>query len=262
MKRFNNFRRLLRAAAVMTAVAAMTFAGCTKVDDTLGSNLVPDNQQMKAGYETFGALTLKGDLNPRRYVETRLYQTDSLITSNLTYGYMGSMLSDTFGLRTAGFLTQYVPYEIDSGYFGFRPILDSAIILLSISSYGSDTLTSQEYNVYEVVSNKYLTEKPVESGKSERDTTFYLNFDPVKAGVVGDDVLFTFTFPDGKETGPATTYATMKPTQKGREFINRLMLQEGTYKGDYSIYSLDSLVCQSPVLLNGYGSSFFPACIH
>ena len=113
-----------------------------------------------------------------------------------TYGYMGSMLSDTFGLRTAGFLTQYVPYEIDSGYFGFRPILDSAIILLSISSYGSDTLTSQEYNVYEVVSNKYLTEKPVESGKSERDTTFYLNFDPVKAGVVGDDVLFTFTFPD------------------------------------------------------------------
>lgn len=123
----------------MTAVAAMTFAGCTKVDDTLGSNLVPDNQQMKAGYETFGALTLKGDLNPRRYVETRLYQTDSLITSNLTYGYMGSMLSDTFGLRTAGFLTQYVPYEIDSGYFGFRPILDSAIILLSISSYGSDT---------------------------------------------------------------------------------------------------------------------------
>ena len=61
---------------------------------------------------------------------------------------MGSMLSDTFGLRTAGFLTQYVPYEIDSCYFGFRPILDSAIILLSISSYGSDTLTPQLYNVY------------------------------------------------------------------------------------------------------------------
>ena len=111
MKRFNNFRRLLRAAAVMTAVAAMTFAGCTKVDDTLGSNLVPDNQQMKAGYETFGALTLKGDLNPRRYVETRLYQTDSLITSNLTYGYMGSMLSDTFVLPTAPVVTIYYASE-------------------------------------------------------------------------------------------------------------------------------------------------------
>lgn len=81
---------------------------------------------------------------------------------------------------------------------------------------GSDTVTPQLYNVYEVVSNKYLTEKPVESGKSERDTTFYLNFDPVKAGAVGNEVLFTFTFPDGEKTGPATTYATMKPTQNGR----------------------------------------------
>lgn len=163
MKRFNNFRRLAPRRRRRDGRRCDDIRGCTKVDDTLGSNLVPDNQQMKAGYQTFGALTLTGDLNPRRYVETRLYQTDSLITSNLTYGYMGSMLSDTFGLRTAGFLTQYVPYEIDSGYFGFRPILDSAIILLSISSYGSDTLTSQEYNVYEVVSNKYLTEKPVEA---------------------------------------------------------------------------------------------------
>lgn len=145
---------------------------------------------------------------------------------------MGSMLSDTFGLRTAGFLTQYVPYEIDSGYFGFRPILDSAIILLSISSYGSDTLTSQEYNVYEVVSNKYLTEKPVESGKSERDTTFYLNFDPVKAGVVGDDVLFTFTFPTERrrprhhvrhhETDPEGTGIHQPPDASGGHVQGRL----------------------------------------
>ena len=45
-----------------------------------------------------------------------------------------------------------------------------------------------------------------------------LNFDPVKAGVVGDDVLFTFTFPDGKETGPATTYATIvRPSLNSNE---------------------------------------------
>ena len=52
MKHCNNFRRMFRAAAVLAAVALMTFAGCTKVDDTLGSNLVPDNQQMKVGYTT------------------------------------------------------------------------------------------------------------------------------------------------------------------------------------------------------------------
>lgn len=233
-----------RALAAVAAVAAMTFAGCTKVDDTLGSNLVPDDQQMKAGYTTLGARTLEDKLNPKRYVETRLYQTDSLISSNISYGYMGSMLSDTFGLRSAGFLSQYLCYyvgQIDSGYFGYRPILDSAQILLSIASYGSDTLTPQLYNVYEVIDNKYLTDKPIAPGKSERDTTFYLNFDPVKEGVVGNDVLFSFTFPDGKSTGPSTISVTMKATDKGREFVNRLLLQGGAYKGDYSIYSADSL---------------------
>ena len=94
---------MFRAAAVLAAVALMTFAGCTKVDDTLGSNLVPDNQQMKVGYTTLGARTLAGKLDAAKYVETRLFQSDSLKASNISYGYMGSMLSDTFGLRTAGF---------------------------------------------------------------------------------------------------------------------------------------------------------------
>ena len=172
---------MFRAAAVLAAAALMTFAGCTKVDDTLGSNLVPDNQQMKVGYTTLGARTLAGKLDAAKYVETRLFQSDSLKASNISYGYMGSMLSDTFGLRTAGFLTQYLNvYEVKEGYFGYRPIFDSAQILITITSYGNDTLTPQKYNVYEIKSNKYLTEKPVAAGKTERDTVFYLNFDPVK----------------------------------------------------------------------------------
>ena len=239
MKRFNNFRRMLLPVAALAATIGLTLGGCTKVDDTLGGNLIPDNQQMRAGYVQ---LPRADELNPKKYVETRLFQTDSIVSSNITYGYMGSMLNDTLGHRSAGFLSQMVNYyKVDSGYFGYMPIFDSAQILLKVTSFGRDSVTEQSFAVYEVVSNKYLTEKPIAPNKSQRDSTFYLNFDPVKAGVVGDDVLFTFTFPDGKETGPATTYATMKPTQKGREFINRLMLQEGEYAGDYSIYSADSL---------------------
>ena len=239
MKRFNNFRRMLLPVAALAAAIGLTLGGCTKVDDTLGGNLIPDNQQMRAGYVQ---LPRADELNPKKYVETRLFQTDSIVSSNITYGYMGSMLNDTLGHRSAGFLSQMVNYyKVDSGYFGYMPIFDSAQILLKVTSFGRDSVTEQSFAVYEVVSNKYLTEKPIAPNKSQRDSTFYLNFDPVKAGAVGNEVLFTFTFPDGEKTGPATTYATMKPTQKGREFINRLMLQEGTYKGDYSIYSLDSL---------------------
>ena len=47
MKNYNNFRRtLLRTAASVLAAAAL-MAGCTKVDDTLGGNPIPEIPQMR-----------------------------------------------------------------------------------------------------------------------------------------------------------------------------------------------------------------------
>ena len=240
MKRFNNFRRMLLPVAALAAAIGLTLGGCTKVDDTLGGNLIPDNQQMRAGYVQ---LPRADELNPKKYVETRLFQTDSIVSSNITYGYMGSMLNDTLGHRSAGFLSQMVNYyKVDSGYFGYMPIFDSAQILLKVTSFGRDSVTEQSFAVYEVVSNKYLTEKPIAPNKSQRDSTFYLNFDPVAEGVyTPDEPLFTFTL-GGEGKYPSTTSAvTLEPTEAGKKYIRRLMLQEGEYAGDYSIYSADSL---------------------
>ena len=240
MKRFNNFRRMLLPVAALAATIGLTLGGCTKVDDTLGGNLIPDNQQMRAGYVQ---LPRADELNPKKYVETRLFQTDSIVSSNITYGYMGSMLNDTLGHRSAGFLSQMVNYyKVDSGYFGYMPIFDSAQILLKVTSFGRDSVTEQSFAVYEVVSNKYLTEKPIAPNKSQRDSTFYLKFDPVAEGVYNpDEPLFTFTL-GGEGKYPSTTSAvTLEPTEAGKKYIRRLMLQEGEYAGDYSIYSADSL---------------------
>ena len=240
MKRFNNFRRMLLPVAALAATIGLTLGGCTKVDDTLGGNLIPDNQQMRAGYVQ---LPRADELNPKKYVETRLFQTDSIVSSNITYGYMGSMLNDTLGHRSAGFLSQMVNYyKVDSGYFGYMPIFDSAQILLKVTIFGRDSVTEQSFAVYEVVSNKYLTEKPIAPNKSQRDSTFYLNFDPVAEGVYNpDEPLFTFTL-GGEGKYPSTTSAvTLEPTEAGKKYIRRLMLQEGEYAGDYSIYSADSL---------------------
>ena len=240
MKRFNNFRRMLLPVAALAATIGLTLGGCTKVDDTLGGNLIPDNQQMRAGYVQ---LPRADELNPKKYVETRLFQTDSIVSSNITYGYMGSMLNDTLGHRSAGFLSQMVNYyKVDSGYFGYMPIFDSAQILLKVTSFGRDSVTEQSFAVYEVVSNKYLTEKPIAPNKSQRDSTFYLNFDPVAEGVYNpDEPLFTFTL-GGEGKYPSTTSSvTLEPTEAGKKYIRRLMLQEGEYAGDYSIYSADSL---------------------
>ena len=240
MKQFNNFRRMLLPVAALAAAIGLILPGCTKVDDTLGGNLIPDNQQMKAGFVT---LPRASEINPKKYVETRLFQTDSIVSSNITYGYMGSMLNDTLGRRSMGFLSQMVNYyRVDSGYFGFMPIFDSAQIMLKITSFGRDSVTEQSFAVYEVLSNKYLTDKPIAPNKSQRDSTFYLNFDPVAEGVYDpDEPLFTFTL-GGEGKYPSTTTAvTLEPTPAGKKYISRLMLQEGKYKDDYSIYSADSL---------------------
>lgn len=233
MKRSNKFRAVLRTAAVALAASALTFAGCTDVDDTLGGNLIPGDQQMKAGYAVFDGSSRTEGLNSRKYVETRLFQTDSIVSSNIASGYMGSMADDTTGVRTAGFLTQFTNYYlVEEGSFGYKPFFDSVYIFLSINGYGADTLTDQEFGVYEVTSNRYLD-------KSE-DTTFYFTFDPEAEGILGER-LFTFSLGKSNNTGPATTAVTMQPTEAGRHFVNRLLLQEGEYAGDYSIYSTDSL---------------------
>lgn len=239
MKISNKLRRTLSAALVLTAAGMLTLGGCTKVDDTLGSNLVPEDQQMKTGYISLPGLK---EQSPENYVRTRLFQTDSIKASNIGSGYFGAMQSDTFGLRTAGFMSQYVSYyKIDNNFFGYKPFLDSVQLLLSIKSFGTDTLTHLDFEVYEITDNKYLTDK--------KDTLFYLNFSPEDAGVISEKPLFTFWM--GKEgdvvRGPATKAVRMEPTEEGETFIKRLMLQpiEGEpkwkYEGDYSIYSVDSL---------------------
>lgn len=243
MKRFNKNRSRLFSLTALTVVFALSVAGCTKVDDTLGGNLIPDNQQMKAGFIRLPAIS---DLNPRKYVETRLFQTDSIVGSNISYGFFGSQFNDTIGRRQAGFLAQMISYyTVDSGYFGYMPIFDSAQILLSVSKFGNDTLTEQEFAVYEVLSNDYITKN------TSGDSTFYLNFDPLDPDPVShsaapvynpDEPLFTFKL--GGKREPSTSNAiTMVPTDAGKRYINRLMLQEKgeKYYKDYSIYSTDSL---------------------
>ena len=80
MKQYNKSLRLLCAAVLLFAAAAGTFGGCTSVDDTLGGNLVPDNQQMRAGFIRLPESTS----DKTKYLSTRLYQSDSIASSNLS----------------------------------------------------------------------------------------------------------------------------------------------------------------------------------
>ena len=228
MKRFDRY--LAEAAAALALLA-----GCTQADDSLGSNLVPENQQMKTGYVSLPRRNAAGEYVRRTLVRTRPMQTDSIVSSKIGYGYMGSELNDTLGLRTAGFLTQYLDYieNFEAGMFGYRPFVDSVQLMMTIDQYGRDTLTPQLYEIYEVVNDDFLADK--------EDTTFYLNFRADE--YIDSEPLFTFTFPTEQTTDLASATVTLDIKTKGEHLLKRLLLQEGKYKDDYSIYtSADSIV--------------------
>lgn len=191
MIRSSKIRRAAELAAVLTAAGMVFFTGCTKVDDRLGAGYQPGDQQMKIGLKVFA---LAPDAE-RPYFETRLYKTDSLKASNLGEGYFGVMHDETFGRRTAGFLTQYRAVALsDTTGFGYQPIFDSIELKIKISNYGGDTLKPMTYNVYEVISNDYLNPSltaPAGAG-SVADTLFYPTFDPTP--YLNPNPVFTFTF--------------------------------------------------------------------
>jgi len=236
MMNYCNVRRVL-ARLLTAAVFAAAAVSCTTADDSLGFDFVPDNQKMKIRRAVLDPSTLGG----RRLLSTKLFRTDSVISSNISYGYFGAQSDPDFGRRSAGFLSQYLVVGLsDSTGFGYRPIFDSVQMLLSVASYKGDTLQPQKYNVYEVVGD-FLSDN--ENADGEADTVFYTSFDPFDINgrsCLSAEPAFTFTFPDGKTTGPATTAVTMTPTPTGMSLIRRLMLMEGEYAGnDMTIYRDD-----------------------
>ncbi len=232
MKNYRGVRKWLNAVLVLGVAGMLTFAGCTEVDDTLGYELVPGNQQMEMRLHSI-----------RKGFEARMFMSDSVKSSNLSYGYFGTTKSDTFGIRKAGFMTQYLWASISDrkNWYGYRPIFDSLQLLLSVSSYAGDTLQPQRFGVYRILNNDYLKDNDG-NGDGTTDTTFFTSFNPVAAGCVDEnDPLFTFTFPDGTTTGPATTAVTLEPTAAGLDYVKELMMQEGKYKNDSTVYTNDSL---------------------
>ena len=227
MKNYKSLSNILCTIIAINIAIVSTFTSCVKADDTLGGNLVPNDKEMVVGVTS---------LDNAELFETRLYQTDSVVMSNLTSGYIGAMRDDTTGLRTAGLFTQFRPFnKVDSGYFGYRPFMDSVQLLLNIISTGSDTLTTQKFNVYEITDNKYLADS--------KDSIFYLNFDPIPY-IDEANPLFTFELPNGVTNNSGPIGITLDPTEKGRHFIQRLMISNGDKgeagyvdpKVDYKVY--------------------------
>ncbi|MBO5875337.1 MAG: DUF4270 family protein [Alistipes sp.] len=260
MKSYANLRRLLNCVAAISIAAIALFSGCTTLsDDTLGFELIPENQRMQIRFKSFYAgrvykqtfdkeqnkfVTTSGDC---RSFRTTLYRSDSLVSSDLRVGYMGRErdLDKIFGERSASFASNFLfMSDIEEKGFGYLPIFDSMQVILSVTDFAGDTTHVQTYEVYEV--NRSIAEA-VDEGK---DSAAYINYDMEKL-YDSSKPLFTFQFPNqAKGVYTTTTEVTMQPTSLAPDsptwnFVRRLMLVPADtkswdgYADDVEVYKDD-----------------------
>ena len=237
----NSSKRLFRTIySLLFVVATLFVGGCTMdVDNTLGSNMMPEEQVMVMRHLKFkgnNIVRIGSDgsneevASGKNFIETRLYRTDSLLSSNTGIGYLGVRRSDTLGLRSAGFASTilYMNAIDEEKGFGYRPIFDTMHMVLTIKDYGGDTLVPIRYKVYEL-------EKPLVGNVLKRDenrkqdSVAYINCD--LGGVYNPDKpIFEFTFPNSDlGEGPATLMVPMDRTAYSWEFVRKLMLIPENY---------------------------------
>ncbi|MBR4850403.1 MAG: DUF4270 family protein [Alistipes sp.] len=254
-KLFRNITTLLLAVG-----ATALFTGCTMTADSmLGANMMPEEQVMVMkhlkyrGNNIVRINTTTGSnetipVSGKNFIETRQYRTDSILSSNLSVGYMGVRRSDIFGVRSAGFASSIIymnDLDKDKGW-GYLPIFDTMKMLLTINEWGGDTLTPVRFNIYELkgslIGNVLKTE----------DSTAYINCD-LSPIYDEDKPIFTFTFPaEGSTQGPATQIITLDPVAGSNnglsdqtwDFVRRLMLIPDDYNApgsDWDGYGRDSI---------------------
>lgn len=239
--------RKIFAAAFASLAAVLLSWSCTREGDgTLGSEFIPDGQRLEMRHKSFYAgKVIKYDVDTKEYItdenhkifETTLYRTDSIVSSNISSGYMGVQDDpQAFGKRTAGFASEFLfMSDIDEEGFGYKPIFDSLQMLLSITDFGGDTTRVITYEVYEVITSieESMTERK-DDGEKDDDATVvaYINHDMTPL-YDRSKRLFTFRFPD-QENGVYTTSKAVTMTPDGNmsadspawDFVRRLMLVE------------------------------------
>ncbi len=238
-----NFSSRLRHITYLLSLflVALLFEGCTMTEDsTLGSNMMPEDQVMSMRHLRFRGSKIISynsatDANEtvdtgKEFFETRLYRTDSLLSSNIDQGYMGVRRSDALGLRTAGFASTilYMNALDEEKGFGYMPIFDTMKLVLTVKDYGGDTLVPIRYRVYEL--HKSLAENVLKYDASrDKDSVAYINCD--LSGVYdASKPIFEFTFPKSElKEGPSTVMIPMESTPYSWDFARRLMLIPDNY---------------------------------
>ncbi len=245
MKSYNRMKSLLTAIVVVGVAAIMTLSCTTTADYTLGQEFAPTNQQMISRHRLYknGILSeINEEDAPCRVFETRLFKTDSVTSDRLGTFYLGMQKHARFGVRKLGFASQFLHMITvdDSIGFGYRPVYDSTTLIFELDTFVGDSTRPIQYNVY------LLTDDLVDW--EQKDTTFYVSYDPREEGHIAPDAepIFTFKFPD-QENGIYTTSTEvrMKEGKDAKTLIHELFCMDkldanGNATNNIDLYESDS----------------------
>ena len=117
-------------------IGILAFASCKKSPETIGNNLVSDDNYI-AIYHTDTT-----EIICHSYL-------DSAATSNATNALLGAMRDPVFGTSEAGFYTQFRP-SVAGQSFGNSPVVDSLVLQLCLTGYYGDTTVMQTAQVYKL----------------------------------------------------------------------------------------------------------------
>jgi len=205
-------KRALLSTGLFFLVVFVFFASCTAVDNTLGQDFIPDQQQSALKIDT-----ISGGINA--YLAQYPF-----ITSDLEYGYMGTRQSDEFGTVRAGFATQFAWINAShmSGsdvVFGTAPKADSLVLYIYFESYGGMAEVERTYNIY-LLKERFL-----------KDETYYSDHDITPAIDPGDIFAsFSYKGSDYSGTDSVKVYLT---GPKAEAFMNELLDDsESIYEND------------------------------
>ncbi len=204
---------------IIAALGALIFfvmlGACTEVDDRLGAGLIPGNQRMEIEV-----------VSTENSVNTYLFREDDTPSSRTGRAYFGRTVDPegVFGAQTSSVLLQFMPYTLPydnvKGY-GKDPIVDSAVILFTLSDTRGDTTLVQRFDVWEVDDSR-------EAEQLHRDSTYNVSF-PIER--YKGQKLFEFT-----HTGKRNVSARLFPTAAGKEYLDRIVNLEWKNYMDDSLF--------------------------
>ena len=167
--------------ALMIGALALAFASCKKSPDTIGNDLLSEEDYIGIYHTDTLTMVCHSFL-------------DSVSTKNVVNGLLGSMNDHVFGLSQAGICTEF-RFSAAGQLFGANPIVDSIVLQLYLTDYYGDTTQWQTVHAYSLMDTlsseeNYYNHTEVEIGNVDYANAFQFRPHPhTKTNVIDGDTV-------------------------------------------------------------------------